>query len=300
MFGQDSAGDGLFLSTAGELDVARSKVVGFVERTVRAAGADGAVVAMSGGIDSTLTAMVAAEALGSDRVLGLGLPCTDIDDSHAADTHAIADALGIEFRAVSLQPLVHMFEDLVAPAVDTDSSGRALGNVVARLRAVVAYYAANTLSYLVVGTANRSERLLGYFTKHGDGAADLFPLGDLYKTEVRALTETVGVPRRIIEKAPTAGLAAGQTDAADLGAGYDVLDPCLRRVVDRGESVEEAAAALSMDRDLAAATVARFVDSNHKRVGAPTPGGGAWLPDRPPSPSDRAEALREAGADDGW
>jgi len=288
-----------FLSTVTELDLARSKLVGFVEQTVRRADADGAVVAMSGGIDSTLTAMLAAEALGSDRVLGLGLPCTDIDDSHAADTHAIAAALGIEFRAVSLQPLVHMFEDVVAPAVDTRCSDRALDNVVARLRAVATYYAANALSYLVVGTANRSERLLGYFTKYGDGAADLYPLGDLYKTEVRALAGTVGVPRRIIEKAPTAGQEAGQTDAADLGADYDVLDPFLRRVVDHGEDVVDAAAASRMDRDLAAAVTARFVDSRHKRDTPPTPQTGGWLVDRRTPPRDRADDLREYGTDAG-
>ena len=293
MIDQKRSGGTSFLSTAAELDVARSTVVGFVEQTVREAGADGAVVAMSGGIDSTLTAVLAAEALGSDRVLGLGLPCTDVEDADVADSHSIAAALDIEFREVSVQPLLHTFEDVVAPTIDTGVSERALGNAVARLRSVATYYAANTLSYLVVGTANRSELLLGYFTKHGDGAADLFPLGDLYKTEVRALAETVGVPRRIIEKEPTAGLGAGQTDAADLGAPYDVLDPFLRRVVDRGEPVEEAAAALSMDRDLAAAVVSRFVDSRHKRTVPPTPTVGAWRDDRPSPPCDRAEALRE-------
>jgi NAD+ synthase len=257
------------------LETAREEVTTFIRETVSTAGKDGVVVAMSGGIDSTLTAVLATEALGSDRVLGLGLPCNKHGSERANDARTIADGLGIEFREVNLQPLLDIFEDIVAPLIDTSGEKRTIGNVIARLRMVCTYYAANARSQLVLGTANRSELLLGYFTKYGDGAADLYPVGDLYKTEVRALARHVGLPRRIIKKASTAGLWVGQTDEDDLGASYDDIDPLLRRIVDRGERVSDAAADLGIEEKTAEDIASRYVDTIHKRGVPPTPGLGA-------------------------
>jgi len=249
----------------------RSDVVSFIRRRVAEAGANGAVVAMSGGVDSTLTAALTAEAVGSDRVLGLGLPCNKLDSHHMADARTIAEGLGIEFRELQLQPLLDVFEDAV-DGIDSQSGSRATENALARLRMVCAYYAANARSRLVVGTANRSELLLGYFTKYGDGAADLYPIGDLYKTEVRALAHHVGVPRRIVRKVPTAGLRAGQTDEGDLGATYPVIDRLLRGMIDRREDVETAAEEAGADLATAERIVARYRDTAHKRAVPPTPG----------------------------
>ena len=135
-----------------------------------------------------------------------------------------------------------------------------------------AYYAANRQQRLVLGTANRSELLLGYFTKHGDGAADAYPIGDLYKTEVRALAKRIGVPRRIVSKEPTAGFWADQTDADELGATYDVIDPLLQRLVDEGESIADAATALEIDRETARSIAWLGAETEHKRAPVPTPG----------------------------
>ncbi|GAA0664173.1 NAD+ synthase [Natronoarchaeum mannanilyticum] len=258
-----------FLAGERALDEVRSDVVSFIRRRVAEAGANGAVVAMSGGVDSTLTAALAAEAVGSDRVLGLGLPCNKLDSHHMADARTVAEGLGIEFREIQLQPLLDAFEDAVA---GIDSRERATENAIARLRMACAYYAANARSRLVVGTANRSERLLGYFTKYGDGAADLYPIGDLYKTEVRALAHHVGVPRRIVRKAPTAGLRVGQTDEKDLGATYPVIDRLLRGMIDRREDVETAADGAGADQATAERIADRYRDTVHKRAVPPTPG----------------------------
>jgi len=260
-----------FLTSRDDCEAIRSDIVSFLKDSVTKAGARGAVVGLSGGIDSTLTATLAVQALGSDRVLGLGLPAREPDES-VQEARTMAEGLGIEFRECDLRPLVDLFEDHVAPEVAPTGGRQAVGNVVARLRMAALYYAANARSLLVCGTANRSELLLGYFTKFGDGAADLFPLGDLYKTEVRALASHVGVPRRIVAKEPTADMWLGQTDAEEIGARYETVDPVLRLVVDRSGRVEAAAEALDVDPDVVERIARMYVDSLHKRAVPPTPG----------------------------
>ncbi|TKX83404.1 NAD(+) synthase, partial [Halorubrum sp. SS5] len=159
----------------------------------------------SGGLDSTVTAALAVEALGADRVYGLILPCNKIGAQHARDAEALAEALGIDHDTAHLQPLFAQFGAVVPDRFDLHDEPVRSGNAVARLRMAVAYLAANATDRLVCGTANRSELLLGYLTKHGDGAADLFPLGHLYKTDVRTLASELDVPEFVVEKAPTAG-----------------------------------------------------------------------------------------------
>jgi len=260
-----------FLTRDDDLDAIRDEVVSFVTDSVTKANARGVVVGLSGGIDSTLTATLAVQALGSDRVLGLGLPAREPDEN-VQEARTMAEGLGIEFRECDLRPLVDLFEDHVAPEVAPTGGREAVGNVVARLRMAALYYAANARSLLVLGTANRSELLLGYFTKFGDGAADLFPLGDLYKTEVRALASHIGVPRRIVTREPTADMWRDQTDADDLGARYETIDPILRRVVDRSERVATVVEALDVEAETTERVATMYVNSLHKRAVPPTPG----------------------------
>ncbi|TMT87798.1 NAD+ synthase [Haloterrigena sp. H1] len=270
--------NGPFLTDRQSLERIRERIVADIRATVADANAEGVVVAMSGGIDSTLTAALAVEAVGSDNVLGLGLPCHMTDQAHVSDAHTIADGMGIDFQEFQLRPLLECFEETVAsdlePEEDADDRpnerNHELGNATARLRMLTAYYAANRQSRIVLGTANRSERLLGYFTKHGDGAADVHPIGDCYKTEVRALAKHIGLPRRIVTKEPTAGFWATQTDADELGARYDVIDPLLYRFVEEGCSLEEAVAGLRIDRETAAEIVSRYAEAAHKRTVPPT------------------------------
>jgi NAD+ synthase len=268
--GRKRSGDG-FLIGAEEQERIKTRICEFIETKVSNADASGVVVAMSGGIDSTLTAMLAVEALGDDRVLGLGLPSSTQPDDQLSEARTIADGLGIEFREIALRPVLDMFEETVASTVSPENGAGAIGNVIARLRMICAYYVANTQSRLVCGTTNRSELLLGYFTKYGDGGADLHPLGDLYKTEVYSLAYHCGVPRRIIEKDPTAGLRVDQTDEADLGARYDVIDRLLRHVLDYGERIDRTVAALSIEPETAVQIISRHLNTMHKRAVPPTP-----------------------------
>ncbi|ELZ42051.1 NAD(+) synthase [Halorubrum tebenquichense] len=273
----------------------RDRIRSFVAERVDAAGADGVVVNMSGGLDSTVTAALAVEALGSDRVYGLILPCNKIGAPHARDAEALAEALGIEHDTVHLQPLFAQFGAVVPDRFALHDEPVRSGNAVARLRMAVGYLVANATNRLVCGTANRSELLSGYLTKHGDGAADLFPLGHLYKTHVRSLAAELDVPEFVVEKPPSAGFLPGQRDADDLGAPYEVIDPVLHLGVDRGLDpdavVKRIAAAVAdanvtdaegsgsegdgefapVDREVVTDLLGRHRATAHKRLPPPTP-----------------------------
>ncbi|GAA0526571.1 NAD+ synthase [Halorubrum aquaticum] len=247
------------------------RAVSFVRETVSSAGADGVVVNLSGGLDSTVTAAIAVEALGSDRVYGLILPCNKVGAHHARDAEGLAEALGIEHDTVHLQPLLAQFGSVAPDRFGLHDEPTLVGNATARLRMTLAYLAANATDRLVCGTTNRSERLLGYVTKHGDGAVDLLPIGHLYKTEVRALAAELDVPRFVLEKPPTAGALAGQRDADDLGADYDVVDPVLRLAIDEGIATDAIASRLGLDREVVDDLLERHRTTEHKRHTPPMP-----------------------------
>jgi len=260
-----------FQTEAAELETLREELVAFVRETVAAADADGVVVLVSGGVDSVLTAALCVEALGADAVTALVLPCTLADAEDAIDAESTLEGLGVDPTTVQLQPLVGVFEDTVAPEISTETDRLAVGNAVARLRMVVAYYAANATGRLVCGTLNRTELLLGYHTKHGAAAADLRPIAGLYKTEVRALARHVDVPTAVVERTPTAGLWAGQTDEAELGAPYGLLDVLLHELVERDLGIAGTADSLGVDESFVARYAHRVVENRHKREPAPSP-----------------------------
>jgi len=251
-----------------ELDARRANVVEFVADTVEAAGADGAVLGLSGGIDSSLTAYLAVEALGPEGLHGLVMPGTVSRDGNMSDAERVAQELGISYDVIEIEPLVDAFLGTVPEA---EGDREAVGNVRARSRTVLNYLVANHENRVVLGTGNRSEAQVGYFTKYGDGAVDCHPIGNLYKVQVRQLARAVGVPEGIVEKPPTAGLWEGQTDEDELGLSYDTLDGILALHVD-GPLSESATAA---ELDVEEATVAHVRESHersaHKRAMPPSP-----------------------------
>lgn len=203
----------------------KQKIITWIRRQVRQAKAKGVVFGLSGGMDSAVTATLCVRALGKKRVLGLILPCLS-QKQDLIDAHLIAKKLKINVKSIDLGPI---YKVCLKPLPKADQV--TCGNLKARLRMTILYYFANKLNYLVCGSSNKSERIIGYFTKFGDGAADILPLGDLLKSQVKELAKTLNIPQSIINKTPTAGLWPDQTDEGELGISYSQLDDILARLL---------------------------------------------------------------------
>jgi NAD+ synthase len=200
----------------------------FVRREVEAAGLEGVVLGISGGVDSATAAALAAAALGPENVTGLWLPYHDQSDRD--DALAVVEHFGIKSKEVSVAPMADAY---LAQAAKVDDVRR--GNVCARARMIVLFDQSKAAKAMVVGTGNKTELLLGYFTLYGDAACSLAPLADLYKGQVYLLAAALGVPAKIIDKTPSAGLWPGQTDEGEMGASYFQLDRYLYYLVEKGE-----------------------------------------------------------------
>ncbi len=201
-------------------------IVRFIRDSVSRSGANGAVVGLSGGLDSCVTLKLTSMALGKENVLAMLLPerREGMDYEHAL---RFVESEGIAYEVIEIAPLVEAYTETL-----TGSSREALSNIKARIRMTILHAIAYERKMLVMGTSNKSELLTGYFTKFGDGGVDLMPIGDLYKTQVRELAKMMGIPSEIVEKAPSAGLYEGQTDEQELGMTYEMLD-CILYGIER-------------------------------------------------------------------
>jgi len=199
------------------------RIVEWIRAQVAAAGKSAGVVGLSGGIDSATVAALAKRALG-DSAYGVILPC-ESDPQDAEDAKLLASAIGMTYRTVDLtQTYLQLRETLQLPK---DASRLALANIKPRLRMIAVYAEAALHNALVLGTGNRAELEIGYFTKFGDGGVDLEPIGGYLKREVRQLARELGVPAHVIERQPSAGLWEGQTDETEMGMSYAELDEYL-------------------------------------------------------------------------
>ena len=195
----------------------------WIRAEVTAGDGCGAVFGLSGGLDSAVVAALAKQAF-PHHSLGVVMPCHS-DPRDAEDGALVAHHFGVPSATVDLGPVYDLLlEELAGSSSDLPESRLATANLKPRLRMTTLYAFANQLGYRVLGTGNRSELAVGYFTKYGDGGADLLPLGGLVKSEVRDLARSLGVPARIISKPPSAGLWADQTDEAEMGLTYEELD----------------------------------------------------------------------------
>ena len=252
-----------------ELEARRDHIVEFIDDTVDAAGADGAVLGLSGGIDSTTVAYLAVEALGRDGLHGLLLPSEANPEADRTDAERVAEDLGIEYDVVEIEPIVDAFVDAAPAGVEDDRT--ALGNVRVRTRGVLNYFVANAEDRLVLGTGNRAEAATGYFTKYGDQAVDCNPIGNLYKCQVRQLARDLGVPEDLVTRTPTAAMWEGQTDEEEMGLGYDELDAILALHVDGPFSKSATVRTLDVPESAVERVVELFEQSKHKREMPPAP-----------------------------
>lgn len=207
-----------------------NELVSWLQEKVNNAKAEGLVFGLSGGIDSAVIAALAKKAFPNSS-LGIIMPCHSdpVDEEHGL---LVADALGLKTEKVDLSNTFDLF--LESTSIDSKNK-LAVANVKPRLRMTTLYYYGQNNNYLVVGSSNKSEFTVGYFTKHGDSGVDLLPLVSFVKSEIRELGKYLGLPEIIITKAPSAGLWANQTDENEMGFSYEVLDHYIKT----GEGPEE-------------------------------------------------------------
>ena len=244
-------------------DLATKILTGFIRTELNRVGFQKTLLGLSGGIDSALSLYLSARALGPKNVLAVRMPYKTSPDETMEDAQTMIDDLGVQSLTVEItdmvDPLINRYENM--------DRVRA-GNIMARMRMIVLYDQSVPFKGLVMGTSNKTEMLLGYSTVFGDAAAALQPIGDLYKAQVRQLAGALGVPERVIQRAPSADLWEGQTDEGELGFTYEDVDRLLYLLVDqryRPETcVEEGFDAAFVDR------VVRMMRQNHfKRVMPP-------------------------------
>jgi NAD+ synthase len=215
-------------------DLARKILVVFLRDAVTKVGFEHAILNLSGGIDSALVAYLVAEAVGPENVLALRLPYKSSSQDSLDDAQTVIETLGIRNDTIDITPMVDPLLDRFP-----DASALRKGNIMARMRMIVLYDQSVAFRALPIGTSNKTETLLGYTTIYGDNAAGVQPIADLYKAQVRQLSNALDMPRRVIEKAPSADLWAGQTDEDELGFTYDLADQVLYLLVDQRYTVDE-------------------------------------------------------------
>jgi NAD+ synthase len=247
-------------------------IVAFIRAQLEQTGFTRLVVGLSGGVDSATVAFLAARAVGAESLLTVRMPYRTSSPASETDALRVVAALGCRSERVEITPMVDPLLALMGDAeADGARDGASLvrrGNVMARQRMIVLYDKSVEFDALVVGSSNKTEALLGYGTQYGDMAAALMPIGDLYKTQLRAVAEHLGVPREIIAKPPSADLWPGQTDEGELGRTYEELDRTLFALVDRRWTVERSVAA-GLDRDLVEWVAARVARMEYKRQTPP-------------------------------
>ena len=238
----------------------KDDIVKFIQSKVSEAKTDGIVVGLSGGIDSTLIAYLACEAVGKENVFGIIMPSTTTPTEDKIHGISIAQSLGIDYKEIAIDSILNEF--LFMTQLEEDNL--AIGNLKARIRMSIIYFYANQKKYLVSGTGNKSEILIGYFTKHGDGACDIEPIGDLYKTDVFKLSRYMGVPEDIIEKPPRAGLWNNQTDEAEIGMSYDLIDQILYQYCEKSKKDKEISEMLEIPVDDVDMIIDKINRNKHK------------------------------------
>ena len=242
-------------------------IIGFIRSQMEQTGFSRLVIGLSGGVDSATVAFLSARAIGADNLLAVRMPYRTSSKASETDALRVVTALGCRTERLDITPMVDPMLALIRDA-DAEAPGDELnvrrGNVMARQRMIVLYDRSAAFDALVVGTSNKTEALLGYGTLHGDMASALAPIGDLYKTQLRAVARELGVPDEVVAKPPSADLWEGQTDEGELGRTYESLDRALFALVDRRWTIDRCVAA-GLARDLVEWVASRVARMEFKR-----------------------------------
>jgi NAD+ synthase len=241
-------------------------IVAFIRKILRQAGAKGVVLGLSGGVDSAVTGALCVKALGKAKVTALLLPSDHTPEADVEDAEGLASAWGIRTSEIRITPLAKQLSTASRASLDRIASG----NIQARVRMTLLYTVANSENLLVVGTGDRSELTLGFYTKWGDGGVDFLPIAHLYKTQVRALGKHLGVPKRIVEKPASPQLWPGHTALEELPADYGKVDHVLYYLQDRHLGPDEAASRSGTSQRVVSRVLAMNKRSAHKRKMPPS------------------------------
>ena len=251
-----------------DYDYVIERIASFIRDSVKRARATGVVIGLSGGIDSSVTAVLAVKALGRERVTGLILPdseTTPMED--VQDARELAESLRISHFQLDIHDIFQVYGRMLP--FYGEQFKVANGNLRARIRMTILYYYANISNKLVCGTGDKSELLLGYYTKYGDGGVDILPIADLYKTQVRELARRLGLPKKICEKPSSPRLWPGQMAEAELGITYEEIDQILYLYVEQNKSAEEIIEETGISPEKVREVIERVHRNEHKRLPPP-------------------------------
>ena len=239
-----------------------NNIENFLKKQISQSNSKGLIFGMSGGIDSAVIAYLCARVFKKES-LALVLPDSKITPKiDTEDGLKMIELLGIEYKLLDINMILSQYSKVLEP------NNLALGNLRARIRANLLYYYANVKNYLVVGSSDKSEFLIGYFTKFGDGSADILPIVSLYKTQIRELAKFLGVPDNIIAKKSSPQLWIGHEAEKEIGATYEEIDSILYCLYEKNMSVDEVVKTTEIQKDLINKIRLRYENSKHKRITA--------------------------------
>jgi NAD+ synthase len=235
------------------------KIERFISSYISKSPAAGVAVGLSGGLDSSVVLKLSVNALGPEKVAGFILPSSTTPEQDVKDAVSLAESLKIDYKIIDTSSIISKYLEVLSGSTD-----KIRGNLVARIRMSILYHEAAIKNYLVAGTSDKSEFLIGYFTKFGDGGSDLLPIAGLYKTQVRALATYLGIPEGIVKKKSSPALWKGQLAEKELGMEYEIIDPILV-LLDRKLTARQAAKKLQLPVKDVIRVQAMIKASAHKR-----------------------------------
>jgi len=238
------------------------KIEDFLKTQFEKSNSNGLILGLSGGIDSSVITFLCSRVL-KEKTLALVMPDSKISPKEETeDALKIIDDLGINYKLLDINLIVSEYSKYIEP------NERALGNLRARVRATILYYYANSKNLLVVGSSDKSEFLIGYFTKFGDGSADILPIVSLYKTQVREIARFLGVPKNIIEKKSSPNLWKGHSAEEEIGVIYDEIDAILYCIIDKKLSIDDTIQATGIEKNIVEKINKLYNTTEHKRITA--------------------------------
>jgi NAD+ synthase len=232
-----------------------------ISEYITESGKNGGIIGLSGGIDSSVTTVLLSKA--TQNYFILLMPSSSTPQKDMEDAKKIINMIGAnnKYKIINIDPILESFKNEIKT-----NDKLVLGNIKARIRMVLLYAYAQIMNYLVIGTGDKSELLLGYFTKYGDGGVDILPIGDLYKTQVRELGRYLGLPEDIVTKPSSPALWEGQTAEGELGVSYDIIDAILYLRVEKMMDIESIAKDLQIDTEIVHKIDRMIKTSQHKRL----------------------------------